>query len=125
MITISRISKQYYIDSILNCKNDIKWFYDTLSKCKGKNTHFILKNGNTEIGLLVNYFNLSNKEIGICIYNKYKYQGFGTNVVIQIVQKFNSRATFRINKHNINSILFFSRLIKQGHLDFSNIKIVN
>ncbi len=122
MILISSITCDYFKSSILNHKNDLKWFYDTLAIGCSKNKFYVLIKEDVEIGLLINYCTVSNLDFGLCIYEKYRNQGYGTKVVVQLVQKFNHLVTFTINKHNINSHLFFNKLIKSGILNKENIK---
>lgn len=124
MITISSIPHGYFKSSFINCKNDIKWFYGTLIKSRGKFIYYILKNDNTEIGTLVNYSSISKHEFGICIFDEFKYKGIGSKVIKQLIENIDQNAIFTINKRNSVSINFFKKLIKSRVIYENNINII-
>ena len=117
MIELNQISRTDFKIQVLKNKDSIHWFiWYVQNKVDGIEFKSLFSNNN-EIGVCFFIETTDSTEIGILISKDYRQNGFGTDLIKQLILHRKKALKFIVSKYNTASLSFFKKLTNEGILD--------
>ena len=117
MIKIDQISRGEFKTELLQNKESILWFiWHAHNKVDGIYFNSLFKN-KIHIGVCFCIINKYSIEIGILIKKEYRNNGFGSELINQLMRNREKTLKFKVSINNIDSLNFFQKFVNLGKLN--------